>query len=78
VHAERLSVGGGFRIVPRAGRQMDHAFHHLIRKDRGRETGAAIVEQANEIAVRDAAPPRIGRIELDHLAAVPHTRLRHG
>ena len=55
VHAERgffVRIGG---IVPRAGRQLDHAAPDIVGDADAGEARAALVEQADDVAIGDAA-----------------------
>ncbi len=50
--------------------------HDAVVDHRAGEAGAAIVEHAHDVAVADAAPRRVGRIDADRLAAADLAGLR--
>jgi hypothetical protein len=43
--------------------------HDVVGYDRGRKARAAIIEQADDIAIGDAAALRVGGVEADRFAA---------
>jgi len=69
VDAERVVCRAGLRIVPGAGGQLHYAGHDVVCNGGGGEARAAIVEQADDVAIGDGAVRRIDRIETDDFAA---------
>ena len=67
--AERMFCRTRLRIVPGAGGQLQHARHDVVCNGGGSQTRAAIVEQADDVAIGDAAVRRIDRIETDDFPA---------
>ena len=69
VDTERMFCRTGLRIVPGAGGQLHHAGHDVVGHDGGGQARAAIVEQADDVAIGDAAARGVGRVETDGFAA---------
>ena len=67
--AERMFCRARLRIVPGAGGQLQHAGHDVVCNGGGGQARAAIVEQADDVAIGDAAARRIDRVETDGFAA---------
>ena len=67
--AERLFRCAGFRIVPGAGGQLQHAGHDIVRDRSGGQARAPIVEQADDVAIGDATARGISGVETDGFAA---------
>ena len=65
---ERTGEPRSVRVVPRAGLQLHDAGAHRIGHDGACEAGAARVEDANHVAVRNPAGRRIARIDPERLA----------
>ena len=63
------SAAPGCRIVPGAGGQLHHAGHDVVCNSSGGQARAAIVEQADDVAIGDAAARGIGGVETDGFAA---------
>ncbi len=63
------SAAPGLRIVPGAGGQLQHAGHDVVCDRGGGQARAAIVEQADDVAIGDAAARGIGGVETDGFAA---------
>ena len=78
VNAERMFRRAGFRIVPGAGGQLQHAGHDVVGNGGGSQARAAIVEQADDVAIGDAAVRRIDSVETDNFAAGDFLRLAVG
>src|SRR6478609_5049358 len=78
MNAERLLLSAMFRVVPGAGGELHHAGHDVVGDDSGGQARAAIVEQADDVAVGDAAARRIGGVEANGFATFDLPRLAVG
>src|SRR5262249_60151807 len=73
-----VGVGRVERVIPGAGRELDHAPSHAVGHHSPGQTTAAVVEHAYHVAVADVPGFGVGGVKSDRLAPAHLGRLAEG